>query len=198
MMNFGRAYSLAIAASLMLSSCNEGGRGNGIRFANDRDEAAATAKTEKLNMKRQRDADFVFETVANQYGEIKLCELAIQRSHNAGIRKAAERLQKDHAASLNALKVLAQAKAVSIPVEEDNDTKRTIERFADESGSEFDKKWCSHMLEMHTESIKKYEKRLDDTADPELKTFLEKNLSILKDHYASLKVCNDKTQALSD
>lgn len=191
-------FMITIAASLALASCNEGRRGNDADFRNDRDEAADAANTEKFNGKKQRDADFVFETVANQYGEIKLAELAIQRSHNADIRSVAKRLEKDHSASLNELKTLAQAKAISVPVEESDDAKRTIGKFAGESGSDFDQKWCSHMLDMHDERIDKYQKRLNDSEDPELRAYLEKNLPILKDHDALLRACNDKVKDRKD
>lgn len=198
MARFAHLHILTIAASLALTSCNEARRGNDAGFRNDREEAADVSNTEKFNGKKQRDADFVFETVAHQYGEIKLAELAIQRSHNAAIRRIAERLQQDHAASLNELKTLAQAKAISVPVEESDDAKRTLERFADESGSEFDKNWCAHLVEMHDECIDSYQKRLDDTEDPELKVYLRKNLPVLKQHDESLKECNRKIKGGKD
>jgi putative membrane protein len=183
---------LAIAASFTLLSCTDSKRGSDAGFTEGGEEAADVAKTEKHNAKKQRDADFVFETVANQYGEIKLAELAIQRSHSPDVKRLAERLQKDHSASLNELKTLAQTKSISVPVEETEEGKRKLERFADESGVEFDKNWCSEMVRMHEESIDKFEKRSEDTEDADLKTYLRKTVPVLKEHDESLKVCNEK------
>lgn len=198
MKRVGTLYILAIAASLTFASCNEARRGNDADFRNDRDEAADAADAEKLTREKQRDADFVFETVADEYGEIKLAELAIQRSRNPEIKTIAEKLEKDHSESLNELKTVAQAKAISVPVEESDDSKRTLERFADESGNEFDKKWCSHMQDMHDRSIDKFQKRLEGTQDPELKKYVQKTLPVLKEHDAALRQCNERIKDSTD
>ncbi len=180
-------HVVAIAASLFLISCNESRRGNAGFFSEDGDKAAAGSRKDEYDHKKQRDSEFVFETVANQYGEIKLAELAIQRSHTPAIKKLAEQMQTDHSATLNELKMLAQAKAISVPVEETDASKRELEKIADESGTEFDEQWCAQMIDMHEESIEKFEKRLDDTEDSDLKTYIAKTLAVLKDHRESLK-----------
>jgi putative membrane protein len=192
MKRFIHLHILAIAGSLALLSCSDSRRGSDAYFKDDADEAAAVSNTEKFNEKKQRDADFVFKTVANQYGEIKLTELAVQRSHNPEVKRIAERFHKDHAASLNELKTLAQARSMSVPVEETDNAKNTLERFADESGKEFDKKWCKEMIDMHDQRIDEAEKRLQDTEDAELRTYLNKTLPILREHATSLKACYEK------
>jgi putative membrane protein len=192
MKRFIYLHVLTIAASLTLVSCSDSRRGNDAYFKGDSDEAAEVSNTKKLKAKKQRDADFVFKAVANQYGEIKLTELAVQRSHSIEVKGIAERFHKEHAASLNDLKTLAQAQALSVPVEETDIEKRTLERLADESGNEFDMKWCSEMIDMHDQSIDEAEKRLQDTEDAELRKYLDKTLPVLREHASALKACYEK------
>ena len=69
---------------------------------------AAESNADKFGGKKQKDADFVFEVVESNHGEIKLAELANQKSRNAEIKEIATMLLTDHTASLNDLKTVDQ------------------------------------------------------------------------------------------
>ena len=178
---------IATAAWLVLSACNESRPGNDHSVNDDRDEAAAESNKDKFGGKKQRDAEFVYEVVESNYGEIKLAELAHQRSRTPDVKNFAQQLLTDHTASLNELKTLAQAKAISVPVEETTASKRKLENMAEEEGKAFDQAWCDEMMDLHDKTIDKFEKRLKDTDDPELKAFINKTLPVLKQHHERLK-----------
>lgn len=182
-------HILAIASSLAFVSCNEMRRGDDSNLNEERNEAAEESNTDKFAGKKQRDADFVFEVVASNYGEIKLAELANQRSRTETVKEIAHKLLNDHTSTLNELKTLAQAKAISIPVEETDASKRRLEDIADESGEDFDRKWVEEMLDMHDKSIDRFEKRLEETDDVDLKTFINKTLPLLREHRGHLEAC---------
>jgi len=182
---------LAIAASLVLISCNESRRGNDGNLNEERNEAAEESNTDKFAGKKQRDADFIYDAVASNYGEIKLAELANQRSRTENVKAIAQMLLTDHTSALNELKTLAQAKAISIPVEESDGSKRKLENMAKESGEDFDKEWVGEMLDMHETSIDLFEKRLEDTEDTELKAFINKTLPVLRQHREDLESCEE-------
>ena len=185
-------YWILMAVVFALSSCNESKRGNDSNLNEDRNEAADESNTDKFAGKKQRDADFVYEVVGANYGEIKLAELANQKSRNREVKRIAETLLTDHSASLNELKTLAQAKAISVPVEEPDASKRTLENMAEEGDDDFDHSWCTEMAEQHEKNIDKFERRLGDTEDPELKAFINKTLPVLKKHHEQLKACDAK------
>lgn len=182
---------LAIAASLTLLGCN--GRSDS-NLNEERNEAAEASNTDKFAGKKQRDAEFVYEVVASNYGELKLAELANQRSRTASVKKIAKALVTDHTTSLNELKILAQAKAISVPVQETDAAKRKLDDIADESGGDFDEDWVAEMLDLHDKSIDRFEKRLDDTDDAELKSFITKTLPLLKKHRDNLKAFEDSSK----
>ena len=183
---------LTIAAMLALACCNESGRNYGNNLNEERNEAAAESNTEKFEGRKQKDADFVFAAMAGLYGEIKLAELANQRSRTASVKQIAIDMQRHQSACLNELKILAQGKTISVPVEETDVAKRKLEDIAGESGKEFDKEWCQEMMDLHDKSIVQFEKRLDDTEDTELKAFIDKTLPVLKQNREHLQACNDK------
>jgi putative membrane protein len=179
---------ILIATGLLFSSCNEAGRGND----NNGNEAADEANAEKFKGKKQRDADFVYEVVQSCYGEIKLAELGNQKSRNAEVQNIARMLLTDHTASLNDLKTVAQAKAISVPVQEADGSRRTLEDLADESDDDFEKAWCKEMMGLHEKNINRFEDRLKESEDEELKRYIIKTLPVLKKHHGELKKCHEK------
>lgn len=169
-------------------SCNDAQRGNGSdRNTDDSREAAADSNTDKFNREKRRDAEFVYAVVESHYNEIKLAELGNQKSRIPAMKRTAEMLQGDHTASLNELKILAQAKAISVPVEEPETSRRRIEDLAEESGEEFEEEWRKEMIDLHDKNIKRFEKRLEDTQDAELRAFINRTLPVLRRHHDRLK-----------
>lgn len=188
-----RGIHIMIAGVLLaLTACNESRRGNDSNLNESRNEAAAESNQDKFAGQTQKDAEFTYETVASSYGEIKLAELANQRSRNNEVKNLAKMLLTDHTAALNELKTIAQAKAISIPVEERETAEKKIDNLADKSGEEFDKKWTGEMLDMHKETINKFENRLDATEDAELKAYISKTLPVLKKHRDELEALDEK------
>jgi putative membrane protein len=174
-------------------ACNDARRENSEMDNEDSKEVAEEANDEKFDdSKEEKDADFVANTVASNYGEITFAQLANQKSSNPEVKKIATQLINDHTKTLNELKTLAQAKSITIPVEEDDAARRKTEQYNDETGKDFDKKWAKEMIDRHEESINKFEKRLDKTQDPELKAFINKTLPHLRTHLEKLNACHDK------
>jgi putative membrane protein len=68
---------------------------------------------------------------------------------------------------------------------------------AGESGEEFDKGWLKEMMGLHDETIEKFEKRMEDTNDAELKAYISKTLPVLRKHHESLEACNEKLKKKS-
>jgi putative membrane protein len=182
---------LVFTVSLVFSSCNESRRGNDSNLNETRNEAAAEANTDKFEGKTKRDAEFVYEVVSTNYGEIKMAELANQKSRSEELKRIATRLTTDHTTALNELKTLAQAKAISVPVGETDGARRKLENLAEET-EDFDEEWCKEMLNLHEKSIEKFEDRVENTEDAELKAFITKTLPVLKEHYQHLKALKER------
>lgn len=183
-------------ASLVLMLACDTRRESDSDSANDNEdskEVAEEANDEKFDDKSmENDADFVANTVAANYGEIKFAGLATQRSANPEVKKAAAMLVEDHTKALNELKTLAQSKSITVPVEEDDEARRKTERFSDEAGKDFDKKWCNEMIDRHDESIRKFENRMEKTQDADLKAWISKTLPVLRNHRDHLKMVHEK------
>lgn len=185
-----RIFKIFTLISLVaMLSCNETRR----EKEEDSNEAAEEANDDKFkDNDMENDADFVAEVVAKNYAEIRLAQLASQRSANPEVKSIAKMLEADHTKVLNELKSLAKQKAISIPVEEQDKDKRQIDNFYDESGKDFDKKWTKELIDRHETSINKFEKRYEKTEDADLKSFVDKTLPHLRMHLEKLNALHEK------
>jgi putative membrane protein len=184
---------LTVMSLVTMLACEAKRDGDTSYDKEDSKEQAEEANDEKFEDKDlENDADFVANTVAANYGEIKFAQLATQRTANPEVKQIATKLIADHTKTLNDLKTFAQAKAISVPVEADDEAQRKIERFSDEAGKDFDKKWCKEMMDRHEESVNKFEKRADKTEDAELKSLINNTLPTLKSHHDQLEACHEK------
>jgi putative membrane protein len=191
-----RVFTLVSLVAMLSFSCNET-----RKEANDEDsnEVAEEKNDEKFeDNDMENDADFVANAVAANYGEIKFAGLASQRSNSADVKALAAMLVKDHTKVLGELKSFATSKSISVPTEEEDADKRKTERFYDESGKDFNKKWAKEMIDRHEKSINKFEKRYEKTEDAELKAFIDKTLPHLRMHLEKLNTLHEKIKDMPD
>src|SRR5688572_12886964 len=126
---------LTLASLFAIYSCNEARR----EQDQDTNEVAEESNDEKFeDNDMEKDADFVAEAVASNYAEIKLAQLAQERSSNPEVKAVAKLLETEHTKTLNELKTLAQTKAITVPMAEEDEAKNDMQRLRDESGEDFD------------------------------------------------------------
>lgn len=165
----------------------------------DSNEVAEEANEEKFDdRKDEKDADFVAEAVAANYAEIAMSTLAAERSDNAQVKEVAQMLVTDHNKLLGELQSFATAKAITIPVEAEDEGKRKLESLIKEDDmKDFNKEWCNKMVDKHQNAISNYESRRDKTEDAELKAWIEQTLPHLRTHLDKLKACEEGIKALN-
>ena len=190
-----RIFTLVSLVAMFSFSCNETRRDDD----NDSNEVAEEQNEEKFeDNDMENDAEFVAEVVAANYAEIEFAQLASQRSTNPEVKALARQLVTDHTKVLSDLKSLAQSKAISVPTEAEDADERKIERFYDEAGKDFDKKWTKEMIDKHEKSINRFEKRFEKTEDAELKAFADKTLPHLRMHLEKLNALLEKIKDSDD
>jgi putative membrane protein len=154
----------------------------------DSTEVAKEENKENIEDKDlEKDADFVVNTVAGNYAEIKMAQLAQNKSSDPKVKEMATKLESDHTKILNELKAYANKKGIAVPMEENTDAEKDLNSLAESNAGDFDKKWCEALEDKHEKTINKFESRLDKTEDPELKDWISATLPGLKSHLEMLK-----------
>jgi putative membrane protein len=154
--------------------------------AEDKNDSAMSTKTD------EKEARFVVDVVASNYGEVKLARLAKQKASNSELKDLAGILEQDHSAVLGDLKSLASKKGITIPTEENGDSKDKLKELTDEKASTFDKEWCETLMDNHKTSITKFENAANDFSDPDIKSFVTSVLPKLRTHHDRLMECHKK------
>ena len=147
-----------------------------IEMANDANDSTFEDRTE------EKDADFIVNAVTSNLAEIKMAQLAKNKSSNADVKTMATTLEEQHMKILNELKAYADKKGIAIPLQESDKDVKEMTKLTEEPSDKFDEKWCEAMEDRHEKSISKFESRLDKTEDPELKDWIVATLPGLKEH----------------
>lgn len=172
----------------------------GFTACNDEEDTAGTTKAEAENKNdsaidtkaAERNAEFVVDVVASNIGEVKLAQLAQQKSSNAEIKDVAKMLESDHSAVLTDLRSLANKKGITVPSEEAAAAKDKAKELSEEKAAEFDKEWCETLMDNHKTSISKFENAAKDLTDPDLQSFVNAVLPKLRTHHDKLMECHKK------
>jgi putative membrane protein len=136
----------------------------------------------------EKDADFIVNTIAANYCEVKLAQLALGWSNDTGVKEMATMLETDHNRIIIELKGYAAKNGITIPLEETDEQKKDITNLAEESdANKFDEKWCDLLQNKHEKTINKFESRLNKTEDLELKNWITATLPTLRNHQEMLE-----------
>ena len=118
----------------------------------------------------EKDADFVVNTVAGNYAEIKLAQLALNKSSDSKVKEMATKLEADHTKILNDLKAYADKHGIVVPMEETDEAAKDMDKLEEKTAKDFDEEWCEMLEDNHQKTINKFEARIDKTEDAELRT----------------------------
>jgi putative membrane protein len=181
--------ALMMAASLAISC------GDQANKTEDSKELASDKNEEKFKAdSSENKAEFVVEAASGNYGEIKLAQLAQEKSTDPEIKDLAKMLEEDHTAALNDLKMLASNKGISIPTEEPEKAKEMIKDLSDDKPEDFNKAWTKELMDKHEKTINQYEKELGETKDEDIKAWINKVLPKIRTHHDKLMAYNSKVK----
>ena len=181
--------TLALATVLSLASCMTDTK------TGDAAAVAAEQNDAKFNNKKlENDAHFLAEAVAFNMEEIRLGELAQEKSSNADVIALGKMLVKAHTTSLKDVTALAKEKLVSIPTELTNDAEEAVTQLNAGSGNDFDKAYCNKMVDTHKNAIAMFEKEIADSRDGEIKEWAAATLIELRKHLDEIFICQKKCE----
>jgi putative membrane protein len=144
---------------------------------------------------KDRDANFLSEAAAGNYGEISAADAAIAKSGLKEEKSIAQMLKKDHTAALQELKSLSSKKGVTIATDAPSDVKSKLQDLGAQNGSAFDKAWCEMMIDKHKATIAKFESTAKTTSDDDVKKWVNKTLPKLRHHLDELMSLHGKIKA---
>lgn len=139
------------------------------------------------------DSAFVKDAAEGGMDEVRLGQLAQQKSANDRVKMFGKRMMDDHGKLGSELQTLAARKNVTLPSDISLTQKASYELLSTKSGSEFDKSYIEMMVKDHQDDIAAFQKEVNTGTDGDVKTFSSRALPMLQEH---LRMARDLAHAL--
>jgi putative membrane protein len=151
----------------------------------DRIVTAEASRTNPGNNKNAEDVEFLLDALRTSLAEVRLGELATQRSSDMRVREYGAKIRDDHGAQAAELKRLLEPLAVTIPEEPSAEAQlhhAALERL---SGKEFDAGYLDAMVASHRQALEEYGAQTHANPDRALADFASKSVAMLREHLAT-------------
>jgi putative membrane protein len=125
-----------------------------------------------------------FVKLASQDGmtEVALGKLALMKSSNPDIKQFASRMVQDHSKANVQLSEIAKKQGIPVSKKLDAEHAAMVKMMSDKSGADFDTAYTSDMLADHKKAITLFQNEATDHADPDLASFAQSTLPVLRQH----------------
>ena len=129
------------------------------------------------------NGEFIEKAGMASVAEVKLSNLALDKSTTPSVRDFASLMVKDHTAAGKELKTAAAGTGIAIPQGMDSAHTELLQKLNGLSGREFDAAYVNVMKQDHDSAIALFENAAGDTSlKPELRDFATRTLEKLRSH----------------
>lgn len=130
----------------------------------------------------QKDRSFLSEAAQGGLMEVRMGELGEQKATNPEVKNLAQTLHNDHQKANDELAGAVQSKGIQLPTEMSSTHQAAITSLENKSGAEFDRQFVRDTIRDHRKDIDAFERASRDLSDPDLKSWAEKTLPVLRKH----------------
>jgi putative membrane protein len=118
--------------------------------------------------------------------EVKLSQLAEQKSQTQEVKDLARQLEQDHTQANNQLAAIAKQKNINLPTDLKGECQETYEAFQKLDGKDFDNAYLLHNVKDHLADIMMFQKESQKGTDPDIKQWAASTLPKLQQHAAHI------------
>lgn len=168
-----------VFASMITVAC--GGDGRDDRNNPNNDNAAvgtagegADTTAPRNNAVSNRTQEWVKDRLVGGMAEVRLGELASQKSQNADVKAFGRMMVQDHTKAGDKLKQIATQVRIQPPTDLDDAHRDQVERLSKLQGAEFDREYINQMVDNHEKTLNAVEDRVDQNGDDNNPTYTPK------------------------
>ena len=152
-------------------------------IAQTRPATSAPASSSSRNQISALDRQFVIDAAHGGMAEVKMAQLALQKSTNPEVKQFAQQMIAQHTPVNKELMRLAAQKGITAPTDEGPKYKAAMMRLMQMSGDSFDKAYMSEgRVNRHLESAAVYQRQAMMGQDPDLKAFAARIMPAVQGH----------------
>lgn len=135
---------------------------------------------------------FVKDAASGGMMEVQLGQMAQQKGASQEVKDFGQRMVTDHGKANDELESIITKKGMKLPAKMADKHKKVVDKLANLTGPDFDKKYAGEMVKDHTKDVNKFKKMSGKLKDPELKGWVDKTLPVLEQHLQHAKDMAEK------
>lgn len=185
------SISIAALSLLLICSCDNDGTtttgnadsGNADKVDNTNGQPPASP----IVATDEETSSFLKEAADGGMAEVRLGEMALQKSTNQRVKNFANMMVTDHSGANSKVKSFASERNITLPTDVSDKHKEIMDDLMKKEGKDFDKAYVKAMVEDHEKDIKKFEDAEGKVNDATVKNFITATLPVLRTHLDSIK-----------
>ncbi|MDB5321260.1 MAG: putative outer membrane protein [Phycisphaerales bacterium] len=126
--------------------------------------------------------EFAMKAAEGGMLEVKLSQLAQQKSQSQEIKDLAKQLEQDHTQANTELMAAARAKNISLPSELKGEADECYRAFQKLDGQDFDNAYLLFNVKDHLKDVMMFQKEAQNGSDPDIKQWASQTLPKLRQH----------------
>lgn len=136
---------------------------------------------------KKSEKTFLKDAASGGMMEVQLGEMAQQKGASQEVKDFGKLMVTDRGKANDELESIITKKRLKMPAKLAPKHKKMVNKFADLSGQEFDKKYAKGMVKDHTKDVAKFKKMSAKLKDPEIKGWVDKTIPVLEQHLLHAK-----------
>jgi putative membrane protein len=128
------------------------------------------------------DTKFAGEAAMGGMMEVELGKIAVQKSSNDKVKQFGQRMSDDHSKAADELKRIAAKENITLPTELDVRHRAMIDKYANLSGTAFDRAYMGDMVRDHQAEIADFQSEAKIGTNADLKSWATTTLPTLREH----------------
>lgn len=131
---------------------------------------------------REQDGAFVRKALSGDMAEVKLGELALQKSNDPQVKQFAQRMINDHTELSNTMKPLAEQLGVEAPTTLDKNAQKTLDKLSARSGPAFDRAYMKDMVKDHKQDLQEFKEEASASQNPAVRNAATHGAQVISAH----------------
>ena len=151
---------------------------------NNPESAQQTQMNQEQNAatRAMQDKSFVKKAAEGGLAEVRLGELAQQKSNSQDVKEFAQKMVNDHTQLNNQMQPIAQQMGVSSPQGLSKKDKKEIAKLENLSGQQFDEAYIKYMVKDHKKDLSEFKDEASRTQNPQLKNAAQQGAQVIDQH----------------
>jgi predicted outer membrane protein len=126
--------------------------------------------------------EFLVEAMQDTLAEIRICEMAIEKSQNHDVRVFAQKMIDEHGRMRRDMERLAEKKQLTVPQEIRREQKMTVDELNSLAGRDFEQRWIQYNIDVHERDTKVFRHYAGEEHDEDIREMAKHGAETLAKH----------------